>query len=471
MPELILVVVAAGVLLLDTFAMHERSRTLAWLSLSGIALAFTYALDLWGGPAVYGFSNMVVSDNFAVFLKFVILIAAGLTILFSASYLEKEELEHGEYYGLLLFAAVGMMLLAAATNFVTIFLGLETLSIALYVLAGFARGNAKSDESALKYFLLGAFATGFLVYGMALIFGATGTLDLSALSGIVIHVGIMQNPMLYAGVGLLLVGLAFKIALVPFHVWTPDVYEGAPTTVTAFMSVGTKAAALVALSRVFLSGLSGIAPQWIGLLWALAVLSMFAGNVVAIAQTNLKRMLGYSSIAHAGYLVIGVVAASNLGISSIAFYLLAYTFMNLGAFGVILYLERRGENLTLNDYAGLSSRFPLAAALMALFMFGLAGIPPTAGFVAKFYIFSAAIQAGYVGLAIIGVLTSVIGAYFYLRVIVYMYMRPAEGEMTPPVRSYGTATALVIAAVMTILLGTIPTPTLDMVRQIVLPGT
>jgi NADH-quinone oxidoreductase subunit N len=469
-PEIILVIVGSAVLLLDAFAPGARSRVLAWFSLAGIILALAYTLDLWGGLPEYAFSDMIVRDDFAVFFKLLTLIGTGLVILYSAGYLEKEDLVHGEYYGLMLFSAAGMMLLAEATDFITIFLGIETLSIALYVLAGFARTNPRSDEAALKYFLLSAFATAVFVYGVALVYGATGATGLSAISQYATEHGIFQNPMLYAGIALVLAGMAFKVALVPFHVWTPDVYEGAPTTVTAFMSFGTKAAAFAALARIFVTGFGNLKVEWVGVMWTLAVLTMLVGNIIAVSQTNLKRLLAYSSIGHAGYILVGLVAGSRFGVSGMAFYLLAYTFMILGALGVVLYLERRGQNLTLDDYSGLASRHPVPAALMAVFMFGLAGIPPTAGFVAKFNIFAAAIREGFVGLAVIGVLTSVIAVYYYLRVIVHMYMRPAEGEMAPPVRSFEASLALVITAAATLLLGLFPSFTLDLVSRVILPG-
>ena len=476
-PEIVLILVASIVLLLDAFMPRMRSRAFAWLSLAGIGIAFYYTTNLWSQsdfPSM-SFVNMVVRDNFAVFIDYIILIGTGLVVLYSAGYLEKEELEHGEYYGLVLFAAVGMMLLTSAADFITVFLGLETLSISLYVLAGFARTNPKSQESALKYFLLSSFATAVMVYGIALIYGATGRTGILGIASFLrIHGAPLvqfENPMFSVGMALLLGGLAFKVALVPFHIWVPDVYEGAPTTVTGLMSFGTKAAAFAALTRIFISGFGNIRVQWVPLMWGLAVITMFIGNIIAIPQTNLKRLLAYSSIGHAGYILIGLVSGNQLGVSGIAFYLLTYTFMILGALGIILYLERRGQYLMLDDYAGLASRYPVLAALMAVFMLGLAGIPPTAGFLAKFYIFSAAVQAGYVGLAVIGALTSVMAVYYYLRVIVYMYMRPAVGEMAPPVRSYEAIAALAITGIATILLGVYPTPVLDLLRNIVLQGT
>ena len=372
---------------------------------------------------------MVVQDNYSLFFKLIFLITAGLTILMSIRFLKLEGFEHGEYYVLLLFATVGMMLMASAADLIIIFLGLETFSLAIYVLAGFFRTQVKSNESSLKYFLLGAFSTGFLLYGIALIYGATGTTNLKGIYEFVRKIDLLTDPLLLIGMGLLIVGFGFKVASVPFHMWTPDVYEGAPTSVTAFMSVGAKAAGFAAFLRVFLYSLSSLQTDWVWILWVLAVLTMTLGNIVAIAQKNIKRMLAYSSIAHAGYILVAMVAASELGTASVLYYLLAYAFMNLGAFGVVILYGRKGEeNILIGDYSGMASKYPLLAAAMAIFMFSLAGIPPTAGFVGKFYIFSAAVKAGYIGLAIIGVLNSALSVYLLpARDRHDVHARPREG--------------------------------------------
>jgi NADH-quinone oxidoreductase subunit N len=384
--------------------------------------------SLWG-QSHYAFNRMVVQDNYSLFFKVLFLITAGLSILMSIRFLEREGFEYGEYYILLLFATVGMMFMASAADLIIIFLGLETFSLAIYVLAGFFRTQPKSNEASLKYFLLGAFSAGFLLYGIALIYGATGTTNLKGIYEFVSKNHFLSDPLLLIGMALLIVGFGFKVASVPFHMWTPDVYEGAPTSVTAFMSVGAKAAGFAAFLRVFLYSMSSLQTDWVWILWVLAVLTMTLGNLVAIAQKNIKRMLAYSSIAHAGYILVAMVAASEVSTASILYYLLAYAFMNLGAFGVVILYGRKGEeNILITDYSGMASRYPLLAAAMAIFMFSLAGIPPTAGFVGKFYIFSAAIKAGYIGLAIIGVLNSALSVYFYLRVTVMMYMRNPEKE-------------------------------------------
>jgi len=459
-----LVVTGTGllVLILDPLLSPERHGRLALLSLLGIVAAALAQLFRWQQPEV-AFGGMLAADAFGQFFSLLFLLVGGLTILISMPYVRRTGMDHGEYYALLLFSVLGMMLMAGSLNLVTIFLGLETLSIALYILAGFLRGQLKSNESALKYLLLGAFASGFLLYGIALVYGATGSTDLRMIAKVVAS-GKLASPMWFTiGAGLLIVGFGFKVASVPFHMWTPDVYEGAPTSVTAFMIAGTKAAAFAAFVRVLMTALPALAPDWSKVLWLLAVLSMTVGNVVAIAQSNIKRMLAYSSIAHAGYLLVALVAASRLGNASVLFYLVAYTFMNLGAFAVVIALARRdGERTSIEEYAGLGWKYPFLGAAMALFMFSLAGIPPTAGFMGKFYVFSAAIQANYVGLAIIGVLNSVISVYYYLRITVVMYM--GQGEGTPAASRLAPALglAVLIAILGTLQLGLFPSRFLEM---------
>jgi len=459
-----LVVTGTGllVLILDPLLSPERHERLAYLSLAGLAAAALAQLSRWEAPEVV-FGGMLAADAFGQFFSLLFLLVGGLTILISLPYVRRTGMDHGEYYALLLFSVLGMMLMAGSLNLVTIFLGLETLSIALYILAGFLREQLKSNESALKYLLLGAFASGFLLYGIALVYGATGSTDLRKI-GEAVATGKLASPMwLTIGAGLLIVGFGFKVASVPFHMWTPDVYEGAPTSVTAFMIAGTKAAAFAAFARVLMTGLPALAPDWSRVLWLLAVLTMTVGNVVAIAQSNIKRMLAYSSIAHAGYLLVALVAASTLGSASVLFYLVAYTFMNLGAFAVVIALARQdGERTGIEEYAGLGWKYPFLGAAMALFMFSLAGIPPTAGFMGKFYIFNAAIQANYVGLAIIGVLNSVISVYYYLRVTVVMYM--GQGEGAPAAGRLGPALglAVLVAILGTLQLGLFPSRFLEM---------
>jgi NADH-quinone oxidoreductase subunit N len=400
----------------------------------------------------------VVLDNFATFFKMIFLVAAGLTVLITDSYMEREECNHGELYPLILFAVVGMMLMASGTDLMTIFLGLEVMSVTLYVLAGFNRANRKSNEAGLKYFLLGAFSTGFMLYGMALIYGATGTTRLYKIAAIVGQMTLpSSNILLVAGMLLMMTGFAFKIAAAPFHMWTPDVYEGAPTPMTAFMSAGPKAAGFAALLRLFLVALPALQVEWSQVLWVLAVLTMTIGNITALRQDNIKRVLAYSSIAHAGYALVGFVAGNGTGIAGILFYMLSYAFMNIGAFAIIILVAKKGEtNGNVSDFAGLGFRRPILAVAMTLFLFSLAGVPPAAGFVGKFYLFAGAIQKGYIWLAVIGVLNSAASAYYYLRITVYMYMKePTEDfewvKLTAPV-----TLALIIAVAGTLIPGIVP---------------
>ena len=464
LPHLILAVVATAILLLDCFLPRDRRGWLAALALAGVAGAAlavpgstTYPEPVLGG--------MVVADGFARFFHLVYLMVAALTILLSAGYLHREGLEHGEYYALVLFATLGMMIMAGSLDLITIFLGLETLSVSLYILAGFQRTADKSNESAIKYLLLGAFATGFFLYGVALMYGATGTTKLVGVARALAGGG--GGILLSLGAGLLIVGLGFKVAAVPFHMWTPDVYEGAPTSVTAFMIAGTKAAAFAALLRVFFFALPSRQDEWVPILSVLALLTMVVGNVAAIAQQNIKRMLAYSSIAHAGYVLVALASGPEArAASSALFYLIVYALMNLGAFAVIIALTERGEpHLEISDFAGLGARHPFLGFAMAVFMLSLAGFPPTAGFMGKFYIFSAAVQADHVWLAVVGVLTSVVSVYYYLRVTVVMYMRepatePGPGSVTP-----GLALAAAAAAAGTLYLGLFPAGWLDLAQR------
>lgn len=469
-PILILSFFGMLVLLWDSVIRpHGPKEHLAYLSLAGVILALMLCLRLLGED-IYGssFGDMLVLDHYALFFYIIFLLGTGLTLLLSVDYLRREGVAYGEYYALLLFTAVGMMLMASGLDLILIFLGLEILSMSLYILSGYIRTDRRGVESALKYFLLGAFATGFFLYGISWIYGATGSTNLREIANYLAAHPSANQPMLLVGMSLLIIGFAFKVACVPFHMWTPDVYEGAPTTITAFMSVGSKAAGFSSFFRVFLYALPSLQADWRVILVLLAILTMTVGNVVAIAQTNIKRMLAYSSIGHAGYLLVALVAGNDLAISSTLFYLVAYTLMNLGAFAVVIALERkREEYLQISDYCGLGFRYPLLAAVMSLFLFSLAGIPPTAGFVGKFYIFGAAVKAGYVGLAVIGVLNSLISIYFYLRVIVYMYMREPTVSLPTLSLSGSFKTALGISALGTILFGLFPSPLLSLAQQAV----
>jgi len=429
LPEIFLSTIAMVLLLINVFVPSERKAYLSYLSLIGILVAGFIVVAGWGDHIV-SFSGSVVQDNFASFFKIIFLVSAGLAVLISDQYMEREGCNHGELYPIILFTVVGMMLMASGTDLMTIFLGLEVMSVALYVLAGFNRENTKSNEAGLKYFLLGCFSTGFLLYGMALTYGATGT---TRIDKIAVAVGQMSLPsaniMLVAGMLLMLTGFAFKVAAAPFHMWTPDVYEGAPTPMTAFMSAGPKAAGFAAALRIFLVALPTLQVEWSQVLWVLAVLTMTIGNITALRQDNIKRMLAYSSIAHAGYALVGFTAGNGTGTAGILFYMLSYAFMNIGAFAIIILVAKKGEtNGNVQDFAGLSNKHPVLAAAMAIFLFSLAGMPPTAGFIGKFYLFSGAIQKGYVWLAVIGVLNSAASVYYYLRVMVYMYMKDSTEE-------------------------------------------
>jgi NADH-quinone oxidoreductase subunit N len=400
---------------------------------------------------------MVVADGFAVFVNALLLVSGLLGIALAYGYVKRMGLERGEYYTLLLFSVTGMMLMAQAADLIVVFLALELLSIPLYVLAAFARPRAESEEAGLKYFLLGAFATGFIVYGTALVFGATQTTNLTAIvasaSG-----GDANLLLLSIGAALILVGLGFKVAVVPFHMWTPDVYQGAPTAVTAFMSSGAKIAGFAALLRVFATAFPSIAGDMTDIFWALAALTMILGNVIAISQTNIKRLLAYSSIAHAGYILMAFVPYGNAEVAPVSiaaglFYLVAYAITNFGAWGVVIALEKsENRGLEIGDYAGLARKHPALAAAMTVFMLSLIGLPPTIGLVGKFYLFRAVMAGGFTGLAVIGVLTSLISAYYYLRVVVIMYMRDGEPETEREsfldLTTIGTAVATVVISLV-----------------------
>ncbi|MFZ2088957.1 MAG: NADH-quinone oxidoreductase subunit N [Desulfobaccales bacterium] len=456
-PWLTLTVAAILILLVDAFSPKGRKGIFPVIALAALAVAAWQTYCLWGKVGT-DFSRMVYLDNFAFFFYLIIMLGAALTVLLSPSYLEEFGKNLGEYYALLLFATTGMLLMAASAHFIMIFLGLEIMSIAIYVLAGLFREDPRSNEAALKYLVLGSFASGFLLFGMAFLYGASGgTLYLNELGAKLSSMAELTKPMTLLGLALIIVGFGFKVASVPFHMWTPDVYEGAPTNVTAFMAVGVKAAAFAAFARVMFEVFPAFTVQWNSVLWVLAVATMTLGNVVAIAQTNIKRMLAYSSIAHAGYLMVALVAANQLGAVSLLYYLLAYTLMNIGAFGVVMLVGRKKDAyLNIYDYSGLGFQHPALAAMMGVFMFALAGIPPTAGFVGKFYIFSAAVKAGYIWLAIIGVMNSLISVYYYLRITVLMYMRPAEAELGPIPFTRGVTFAVVFTAVATLAIGIFP---------------
>ncbi len=464
LPELVICV--TGLIVLCGAFLFRRGRALwtAWISLVGIGVAFLCSIFLWGRVEP-GFGGMVILDSFALFLHGVILVAAGITVLISMDYLAQEDLERREYYALMLFGAFGMMLMASAQDLLVVFLGLETLSISVYALAGWRKDHPKGHEAALKYLVLGAFSGAFLLYGIALLYGATGSTNLKAVAlSLASTKG--GGTLGMAGLGLLIVGFGFKVASVPFHMWTPDVYEGAPSPITAYMAAGVKAAAFAAFLRVFLSGLKGLHADWSVVLWVLAVATMTVGNVVALVQENIKRMLAYSSIAHAGYILVGMTAGGEIASASILFYLAAYTLMTMGAFAVVTLYGRRGEqSILIEDYRGLGFRYPALGAAMALFMFSMAGIPATGGFMAKFYVFSAAVKEGFIWLVIIAVLNSLVSVYYYFRVTMKIYMQPAQTELEALSWRPAAIAALLITSIGTLWLGVFPDTWLDLAKQ------
>ncbi len=464
LPEIILSVVGILLVILIPITADENQPRLGYLALGGVLLALVTVIVQWGQSDV-AFFNTVFQDDFAQFSRVIILISVGAIITTSISYLETDRLFHAEYFALLLFAAVGMGLMAASADLIMTFLGIEVLSIATYVLAGFRRDEMKSIESALKYFLLGAFSTGFLLYGISLIYGATGTTKYLEIAES-IGGGGAASPMLYVGMGLLMVGFGFKAALAPFHVWTPDVYEGAPTPITAHLAVASKAAALVAFLRILYQVFPAFSVEWQTLLWVSAVLTMLIGNIAALSQTNIKRMLGYSSIAHAGYLLVGVAASNELGGQGVLFYLMAYAFMNLGALIVVQLVGRKNEQtVAIKDYAGLGFKYPGLGIALSVFLVSLAGIPFTGGFAGKLFLFSAAIESGMYWLVVIAVIASAIGIYYYLRVIVFMYMKDPEGEIEAIRIPLAARILLVVMVVGTLYLGILPGGLLNLASE------
>jgi NADH-quinone oxidoreductase subunit N len=377
--------------------------------------------------------------------------------------LEEKYLLYSEYFALIIFATVGMMLMASSAHLLTLFLGLETLSVSLYILAGFRRTDPKALESSFKYFLLGAFASGFLLYGIALIYGSTGSASLTVMAGRMgQEFGATGQTLFMTGLVLMIIGFGFKIALVPFHSWAPDVYQGAPTPISAFMATGSKAAGFAALLRLLLASNMMTAAVWQQVFWVMAVVTMTIGNVIALRQDNIKRMLAYSSIAHAGYILVGAIANNETGYAGILFYLLSYTFMNAGAFGVVALLANsEREYVSISEYRGLAYRRPFVSVAMAIFMFSLSGVPPTAGFLAKFYVFSGAVQAGYIWLVILGVINSMISLYYYLGIVVVMFMQEPEGEKAPITPLPAVGIALAIAVFGTLDLGLFPGQWMD----------
>jgi NADH-quinone oxidoreductase subunit N len=452
LPEIVLTAGALLVLIADVM-LPRGSRALPWTTLAVLGATLLSLLP-FTGTEVEVANGLIAVDRFALFFKVVFLLSAIVTVLLSVRYLEIEGASPGEYYFLVLCSTLGMMIMAGGIDLITSFIGLETMAVSFYILAGFIKPNPRSNEAAVKYFLLGAFSLGILLYGMSLLYGLSGTTNLRVMA--TAFSGQEQDPLLVLAVILVVAGLGFKIAAVPFHMWAPDVYEGAPTPITAFLSVGSKAASFAMLLRLCIEGLPTMGADWRLLFEVLAIVTMTVGNVAALTQTNLKRMLAYSSIAHAGYLLMGLVAGTPRGVAAMLIYLFVYAFMQLGAFAIIVMMRRKdmvGDEL--KDFSGLHFRHPFAAFAMLLFMLSLGGIPPTAGFMGKFWLFGAAIESGYVWLAVIGVLNSAVSLYYYIRVVVFMYLKK-ETTGSEPTLSPGLAFTVALAVVATIAFGIYP---------------
>ena len=464
LPEIYLAVFALVILILDLCI--KRKETIALVALLLTAVVVYQVI----GTSGVTFSGSFSADGYAMFFKLIFLLSLILTILISVKYIAIERSNYGEYYSLLMLATLGMMSMASATDLAVLYLGLELMALSTYVLAGFIRHEKRSNEAAVKYFLLGAFASAILLFGIALLYGQTGTTNLKAIAAYIVEAGISDEPALMLSVVLITVAFAFKIGAAPFHMWVPDVYEGAPTSITAFMSVGPKAAGFAVMGRVFLVAFAPLQLQWVALLIPIAIVTMAVGNLVALAQTNIKRMLAYSSIAHAGYALLGIIAGGSEGLSSMMSYLFIYALMNIGAFSIVILLRTKGfAGVEISDYEGLSKSHPGYAALMLIFMFSLTGIPPMAGFIGKFYLFTAVIDAGYTWLTVVAVMFSAISAFFYLRIVIYMYMREPKGEIAVA-SSPALNLALTLTAVGVVVIGVLPGKLIELAKMAISLG-
>jgi NADH-quinone oxidoreductase subunit N len=472
-PELELALFGMIVLVFDLLL--QNKRWLGYVSMVGIAWSGFYLFKIRAmfasEPAyagqLYAYGGAIALDPFAWFFKVIALVAAGLAVAISLKYLDTERENHGEYYALILFATMGIMFMVGAMDLVTLYIGLETMAISTYVLVGFLRGSPRSNEASLKYFLLGAFSSGILLYGFSLLYGMAGSTNFNVIRKM-LEERSLSDPLALMALAAVVAGLFFKIAAVPFHQWTPDAYEGAPTSITAYMSVAVKAASFAIMMRLLLIALNPLRPHWVVVVSAVSALTMTVGNIAAITQSNVKRLLAYSSISHAGYILIGLVAASDnsaTGLMSIPLYLLVYTFTNLGAWAIIVALRRKdviGEHI--DEMSGLFFRNPVAAILMLIFLLSLAGIPPTAGFIAKYFLFAAAIETHHNVLAVIAVLNAAISMYFYLRIVVAMFMREAT-EKTGLDLSPGVVAVMAISLIFTLWIGLFPDPFIAMARH------
>ena len=474
LPELLVITAACVVLALDPVLRATHKDGLVWLSLGVIAVCMGLTVSQMGGSATI-FSGLVIIDPYGAFWKLLLYFITGLTILLSHSYLKEERLYFGEYYGFVLLALSGMMVMVSAADLLTMYLGMELMSLALYVMTGLKRSEPRSLEASAKFFVLGAFSSGILLYGISLLYGSTGSTRLPEIAAAITGQS-LDNPLLLFATILLAVGFGFKLAVVPFHMWTPDVYHGAPTSVTAFMAVASKAASFGAFLRVFVEGLSGLKANWSVIFLILCVATLLLGNIVALVQTNIKRMLAYSSIAHAGYALIGVVAAGqpgdSSGIATVLLYLSLYAFMTFGAFAIVAMLRKGGlEGEEIEDFTGLARRHPVAALLMLIFMVSLAGIPPTAGFIGKFYVFMSAVETGMTWLAVVALIFAVISAYYYLRVVMVMYMHepnPVTERSPHLVMSPTLSIVLACSVAGVVIFGIYPNPLVQLATHAVL---
>ena len=459
LPQTVMVLAALLVMLVDMFATDGRSglrKAIPWVALVGVLAAGFANAWLWTEDPLW-FQGMAVSDHFALTINFIVLVACALGILLSVNVIPLISRQPGAYYSLLLLATAGMMMMGAGADLIIVFLALETFSLALYILTGLHRSNPRGTEASMKYFLLGAFASTFFAYGAALVYGATGATNYAVIADTLAR-GQGSQSLLMLGLALIVVGLGFKVSVVPFHMWTPDVYQGAPTPVTAFMSAATKAAGFAAFLRLLLVALPAYQETWGWALAALAVVTMTWGNLAALRQTSLKRMLAYSSVAHAGYVLVALVPGTSTGANAALFYLFTYAFMNIGAFAIVIALEQGGEDDALrNRAAGIADRWPLLAFTMSVFMFSLAGVPPLAGFFGKLFVFQAAIDGGYTWLAAVAMVNSAIAAYYYLRVVVAMYFEPTSADSAPVRRTWSALrVGLLVTATLTIVIGIFP---------------
>jgi NADH-quinone oxidoreductase subunit N len=463
LPETILISAGTLLMLLEAVLSRKWQRSFGHISLVALAAAMAAALYAYDSPGP-AFSGMLVVDGFSTFFRVLVTGVGILTVLASYRYLAREGAETGEYHALLLFSISGQCVMATANELIMIFIGLEISSIASYVMAGYLRDDKRNNEAALKYFLLGSFATAFFLYGVALIYGMTGSTNLAAIRGLITSgQGSPSSALLGVSAALMFVGLAFKVSGAPFQIWAPDVYQGAPAPVSAFLSAGPKAAAFAVFLRIFMTAFEPIGANWEPLVWLSALLSMTIGNFAALTQSNVKRMLAYSSIAHAGYVLVAVTARSQPGTAAAMFYLAAYALMNIGAFAVVVHLSGKGERfLNIEDFAGLAERQPVTAALLSIFLLSLIGVPLTGGFFGKFYIFKAALESHLVWLSVLGLLNSAVAAYYYLRILVMMYMHePSEAANTVEPLPVGLGAALILPAIGTLLLGIFPSALLE----------